>query len=156
MDLGVEEYLLSDVLRGVAAQRLVRSLCPICSMPAGAERMRLYEHSCSQVVVGLSGAEPANWREPVGCSACGETGFRGRLGLYEIAPVTPSLAQAVRRRASGSELFATARQDGFVNLFEDALLKARKGLTAMSEVYRVIGPNAPDLVAELRREAISV
>jgi general secretion pathway protein E len=145
LDLGVEEYLLADVMRGVVGQRLVRRLCPHCSAPSEPMKAAGYEHALPSHLRARLGAGPHDWREPVGCVRCSRTGFLGRLGLYEIAPFTPAIASAVRRRAGEDELIALAREDGFLTMFEDGIAKAAIGRTAMSEIYRVIGPVDPEL-----------
>ena len=88
--------------------------------------------------------EPAAWREPVGCAKCGQSGFRGRVGLYEIAAVTPGLLAGVRKGDDEDQLTAMARADGFLSFGDDGLMKARRGETALSEVYRVAGAAAED------------
>lgn len=145
LDLSVEEYLLADVMRGVVGQRLVRRLCPHCSVPADPQKAASYDHAVPLPVRAALGTGPHDWREPMGCSRCSRTGFQGRLGLYEIAPFTSAIASAVRRRAGEDELIALAREEGFVTLFEDGVRKAAAGRTAMSEIYRVIGPIDPEL-----------
>ena len=147
LDLEVEGYLLADVLRGLVAQRLVRKLCPHCSVPAPADRAETYEWACSPAVLARAHGAAADWREPHGCPRCNGTGFRGRLGLYEIAAMTPELGVHVRHHAGRQELLTAARRGGMLTMFEDALLKARHGRTSMSEVYRVIGPVDPELHA---------
>ena len=139
LDLEVEGYLLSDVLRGLAAQRLVRRLCPRCAAPSPPERAARYEAQWPAGPGSPAQEGPARWMEPHGCGACGGTGYQGRLGVYELAAVTPELASLVRRNADAPSLAAAARRDGFVTLYEDAMMKARRGLTSVSEVHRVVG-----------------
>ena len=139
LDLEVEGYLLSDVLRGLAAQRLVRRLCEACAAPASPEAQDAFEGllppELSRRIAG-----PPSWREPRGCPACSGSGYAGRLGVFEVAPISPDVAALVRRNSGGPALLDAARQEGFVTLMEDALLKARAGLTSMAEVHRVVGP----------------
>ena len=143
-DLGIEDYLLADVLRGVAGQRLARRICDVCSTLSDHQHAETYEHALtSKVRAGLAGAAPV-WRESAGCRKCNGTGFVGRLGLYEIAPISSDISAAIRHRASERELIALARSQGFTTMFEDGLLKAATGRTAMAEVYRVIGASDPE------------
>ena len=144
LDLEVEGYLLSDVLRGLAAQRLVRKLCEACAVAASPERAAAYELALPLAVRARAGSEPARWREACGCPACAGSGFSGRLGVFEVAPVGAELAARVRRNAGGPALLEAARDEGFLTLFEDALLKARAGLTTASEVHRVVGVAEPE------------
>ena len=156
LDLSVEEYLLADVMRGMVGQRLIRRLCPHCSKPADPIKAASYDHAIPPAVRERMGTGPHDWREPVGCSRCSRTGFQGRLGLYEIAPFTPAIASAVRRRAGEDELIALAREEGFITMFEDGVLKAAAGRTAMSEIYRVIGPVDPEMDETVQEpEAVS-
>ncbi len=138
VDLGVEDYLLADVLGGLVGQRLVRRLCPHCARPASADEIEVLERTAPPF---NPAAGPASWRAAVGCPRCAGLGYAGRLGLYEIARSTPALQHDIRRRAGEEELARTARQDGFLTIFEDGWAKARAGLTTMAEVLRVA--NAP-------------
>ena len=138
LDLGIEDYLLADVLRGVAGQRLVRRLCD-CARPSTEEEAAVHELSIPSHLRPVADAEPAGWREPVGCPRCGQSGYRGRVGAYEIAPASPALIHALRASADEDQLTAIARQDGFLSFGDDAFLKARRGMTTLSEVHRIVG-----------------
>ena len=138
LDLGIEDYLLADVLRGVAGQRLVRRLCD-CARPSTAEEAAVHEQSIPAHLRVVADGEPAAWREAVGCPRCGQSGYRGRIGAYEIAPASPALIHALRASADEDQLTAIARQDGFLSFGDDAFLKARRGLTTLSEVHRIVG-----------------
>lgn len=139
LDLGVENYLLADVLRGLVGQRLVRKLCAECAQADPDQYW--HDFAPSTILTELSKMGP-KFLKPVGCSQCGGSGYLGRVGLYEIAQFTPDIASAVRRGASESDLTQMAIDRGFVGMFEDGILKAARGLTTMAEVYRVVG--APD------------
>ena len=136
MDLGIESYLLADVIRGVVGQRLVRRLCPKCSRPSTAPEIEKHE-ALASAIGGLQ-APPA-WREPVGCDACSQTGFMGRIGIYEIAETTPELERAIRDQREEDVLSEIAATGGFQTMLQDGLGKARHGLTSLSEIYRAAG-----------------
>lgn len=138
LDLGIEDYLLADVLRGVAGQRLVRRLCD-CARPSTPDEAAVHELSIPGHLRPVADAEPAGWREPVGCPRCGQSGYRGRIGAYEIAPASPVLIHALRASADEDQLTAIARRDGFLSFGDDAFLKARRGLTTLTEVHRIVG-----------------
>ncbi|MGQ2989714.1 MAG: GspE/PulE family protein [Brevundimonas sp.] len=138
LDLGIEDYLLADVLRGVAGQRLVRRLCT-CARPSTDEEIEAHERAFPDYLRVHVEGEPANWREPVGCPRCGQSGFRGRVGVYEIAPVNTALTHALREGADEERLTAIARADGFLSFGDDGALKVRRGETAWSEVHRIVG-----------------
>ncbi len=136
LDLGIEDYLLADVLRGLVGQRLLRRLCDQCATALDpAEAAPLEAETRRRFADRLTRA-PA-WKRHAGCPQCDMTGFRGRIGAYEVASVHDAFADAVRRRAPEGELEAIARRDGFRSMYEDALLKARLGLTSMAEAARI-------------------
>ena len=139
LDLGIEDYLLSDVLRGVAGQRLVRRLCSDCTRPSTPEEAEVHELALPEHLRAVASREAAAWREPVGCPKCGLSGFRGRVGLYEVAPLSPAMISGLRENADEDALTALARKDGFLSFGDDGMLKARRGETTLSEVYRIAG-----------------
>jgi len=122
LDLGVEEFLLADVLTGLVGQRLVRRLCKSCATSG---------HSSTGN--GRAGFEPQ------GCQACGHTGYSGRIGIYEVIEVDGALAGAIRTRTAESELRALAHGNANRDMRQDGLLKVRQGETSASEVLRVVG-----------------
>ncbi len=114
VDMGIEPFLLSSSLLGVLAQRLVRKLCPDCR--------RL--------------GEDGHWH-PVGCPACGHTGYRGRTGVYELMTVTPAVQALVHARSAEAELAAAAREAGLRSMREDGERLVAEGQTALEELLRV-------------------
>ncbi|WP_147654075.1 GspE/PulE family protein [Vulcaniibacterium gelatinicum] len=135
VDMGVEPFLVATSVRAVQAQRLVRRVCPDCSAPAEVLP------AVARLVTPLLGDEPApaDWRRAVGCARCQGTGYRGRIGIYELVDVTPELQELVLARATGERMRALANEQGGRTLREDGLLKARQGLTTVEEVVRVTG-----------------
>jgi general secretion pathway protein E len=132
-DMGLEQYLVMSCLNGVVAQRLVRRLCNTCKtemiLPAQMARE-----------LGLS-KTPKVWKA-CGCARCGGTGYRGRIVVYEILEITPSIRQALSRQASNDEVKAIALQEGMVPLYTQAMNRALAGDTSVEEVLRVIsGPD---------------
>ncbi len=139
LDMGVEPFLVASSVRAVQAQRLVRRLCPHCSepaipAPAILEVMEKLRSTFSDLLTG-----EANWRSPCGCEHCYGTGYRGRMGIYEFVEVSGAVQSAVMRRAPVHEIAAIARNEGYRNLREDGLIKARRGETSVEEVMRVTG-----------------
>jgi general secretion pathway protein E len=114
IDMGVEPYLLSSSLLGVLAQRLVRKLCPQCRRQDATGR----------------------WR-PVGCSACGESGYKGRTGVYELMVADERLRGHIHSRAPDSELLAAARAAGLKPMRDDGERLVAEGVTSTEEVLRV-------------------
>lgn len=139
LDLGIEDYLLADVIRGVQGQRLVRRLCTDCKRPSTPQEAAVHEGELPVTVKAAVKKAAANWHEPVGCAKCGQSGFRGRIGVYEIAPMSPALTGALRQGADEDQLTAVARSEGFTSFGDDAFLKARRGETALTEVHRIVG-----------------
>lgn len=132
-DMGVEPFLLSSVLRGVVAQRLVRMLCPHCReayLPDGQELEKL-------------GAARSTYRpgQPLyrakGCPDCLDTGYRGRMAIYEIMPVSDALKRLIVDKADANVLGACALSEAMRNLRHDGMLKVIAGLTSLTEVARV-------------------
>jgi len=139
LDLGIEDYLLADVMRGVAGQRLIRRLCGDCARPSTASEAKVHEMAIPAHLRAVADREPAAWREPVGCAKCGGSGFRGRVGVYELAPMSPAIIAGMRASADEDQLTVAARSEGFLSFADDGFLKARRGETALSEVYRIAG-----------------
>ncbi len=137
VDMGVEPFLVATPVRAVQAQRLVRRLCPHCTrphaVPAAIEaEVRPFAERL------LPGIAP-RWMEAVGCSQCMNTGYRGRLGIYEMVPVTEAMQHLIVSGASVNEMKKQARDEGCRFLREDGLLKAWQGQTTVEEVLRVAG-----------------
>jgi type IV pilus assembly protein PilB len=127
IDMGIEPFLVSSAVDCIVAQRLVRALCPHCKRP-----QKLPEHVLAER--GLAGAEPF---EPVGCSRCSSSGYRGRLGIYEVMTVSEPIRALILERASIDEMVAVALQEGMKRLRDDGLAKVRDGLTSIAEVERM-------------------
>jgi type IV pilus assembly protein PilB len=127
IDMGIEPFLVSSAIDCVIAQRLVRLLCPHCKQPTKAPVATLAEH-------GLSDAEVF---DPVGCKRCGTTGYRGRVGLYEVLIVDEQIRQQVLDRAPVAEIAVTAENGGMHRLREDGIAKVRAGLTSIAEIERM-------------------
>jgi general secretion pathway protein E len=131
LDLGIPEYLVAATLEGVLAQRLVRRVCPDCRVgyePA-AETVSLVAGRTVERMTLLRGA---------GCNACRGTGFRGRLGVFELFVVTDDLRDAIASRAPRAQLRALAIAAGLIPLRRDGWEKVQAGLTTVEEVVRVI------------------
>ena len=135
IDMGVEPFLVATPIKAVQAQRLVRRLCPHCARsaeaPAGLDAA--FDALARRV---LGGAVPA-WRQPVGCARCLGTGYLGRIGIYELVPISATLRAMITARASAAEMTAQARSEGWRMLRDDGFLKAHQGITTVEEVLRV-------------------
>jgi len=136
VDLGIERFLLVSSLRAVLGQRLVRRICPVCKENKG----------LASEVLGVVPMEgDFNLYEGRGCNHCGNSGYSGRVGLYELLVVNEALARAIssmgvsKRGSDMSDLKKIARESGFITMYEDGLIKARQGITSLAEVIRVTG-----------------
>jgi len=127
IDMGIEPFLVSSAVDCIVAQRLVRALCKHCKRVQKISEAVLAEH-------GLAGAEPY---EPVGCSRCAGSGYRGRLGLYEVMTVSEPIRALILERSSVDEMVAIATSEGMQRLRDDGLAKVREGLTSIAEIERM-------------------
>ncbi|NUX59515.1 GspE/PulE family protein, partial [Paraburkholderia youngii] len=119
-DMGVEPYLLASSLLGVLAQRLVRRLCPVC-------REERTEEDGSK-----------RWH-PVGCDRCGQSGYAGRRGVYELLLIDETIRSLIHRNAADAEILEAGRAQGMRTLREDSERWLASGLTSLEEVIRVTG-----------------
>ncbi len=131
VDMGVEPFLLSSVLNGVLAQRLVRRLCQNCREPYQPPR-ELAER------IGLGEVEPLTVYRAPGCGACSGTGHAGRIALLEFLRVDDSIAKLILRGADTREIATAAVADGMRTLFHDGVAKARAGTIAIEDALRVV------------------
>lgn len=130
VDMGLEPFLVAAAVRGVQAQRLVRRLCPHCASDDPSPNL-------PAIWDELGGLAPeARWKRAAGCTHCHNTGYRGRLGIYELVPMSSALQQLVNRQAPLHEIKTLIRNQGHRSLLEDGLLKASRGLTSVEEVMR--------------------
>ncbi|MEK8090181.1 type II secretion system ATPase GspE [Thermithiobacillus plumbiphilus] len=128
-DMGVEPFLLASSLIGVLAQRLVRKLCPICKEAYQADERE-------RAVVGHPLPAGLIYRAK-GCPACGQTGYQGRSGIYELITMDDTLRRLVHDEASEQDLRDHARKQGMLSLREDGMRYVAEGATSIEEVLRV-------------------
>jgi len=134
VEMGIEPYLVASGVACVVAQRLVRRLCD-CKAEVDLTTEVLADQGFD-VDQGFKGFEP------VGCVRCNHTGYRGRLGIYEVMPITEGLRKLILEKASADEMRDFARGQGMRVLREDGLEKLREGVTSVAEVLRVAGSSA--------------
>ena len=130
IDMGIEDYLVGDSLVGVIAQRLVRRLCTECKKAkfADEEEKRL---------LGMNTAEDLLIYEPCGCDACNGTGYSGRIGVYEIMPVTNSLRVKIASGAKADEIKKQAVSEGMHTLRDSAVRLCIEGITSFKEALKI-------------------
>ncbi len=137
LDMGLEEYLLTSTVNGILAQRLVRKLCPACkiSMVAAPElvkELQLQRFSSQSEIVLY---------KPVGCPACAGTGYRGRLAIIELLPMTDPIRKLIMSHEESGAIQKLAIAEGMQTLYENGLVKVIEGITTLEEVMRVTSEN---------------
>lgn len=134
LDLGVEGYLLRSVLRGVIAQRLVRQLCGHCKTPKMLEASDLADDP-RLAALGLAAGEVIQM--PCGCERCNATGYRGRIGVFEILELSSEIRELIGDRTDGHRIDEVAVRNGMTTMLQDGIAKCRAGLTSPAEILRV-------------------
>lgn len=132
-DIGIEPYVSASALIGVVAQRLMRRLCMHCRRPYTPETETLRAMSISEAE-----AAALTFYRAVGCDQCNHTGYRGRVGIYEIMPVSDRLRRIIAQRGGEAQLRDAALEAGMVSLGEDGLMKVKAGMTTPEELLRVV------------------
>ena len=132
INMGMEDYLLSSTIIGILAQRLVRTACPYCREPSSPDPAILQE-------MKMDGVDPAEVRvfNVRGCSQCANTGYWGRVGIYELLQVTEDIQKLILEKKDANLIKERARKAGMRTLRQDGWLKVREGITTVSEVLRV-------------------
>src|SRR6188508_2070931 len=132
-DIGVEPFVIASATVGVVAQRLVRRLCEHC-------RRQYTPTSETLRALNISDADAANipFYRPVGCDACHQTGYKGRIGIYEVMKITDRLRRLISQKASEDAIREAAQSTGMLTLGDDALAKVKAGVTTVEELLRVV------------------
>ncbi|HEX7796845.1 MAG TPA: type IV-A pilus assembly ATPase PilB [Vicinamibacterales bacterium] len=131
MNMGIEPFLVASSVHLICAQRLVRRICSKCKQPE--------PHAPAALLQAGFSAEDANAVTPmkgIGCERCNKTGYKGRVGLYEVMEVTEELKELVLVGASGLELRRKAIDEGMITLRQSGLRKVKEGVTTIEEVVR--------------------
>ena len=138
LDMGIEPFLVSSSVIGIVAQRLVRRLCPQCSVPVDRQRPA----DPTMIELGVA-ANPGAARMPgPGCEACRNSGYRGRLALSEVLVTDDELRTGIMERTDASTLQGRAIARGMKTMRDDGAAKVRAGLTSAAEVLRVTTEDA--------------
>ncbi len=131
IDMGIEPFNVASAINLIVAQRLVRRICSECKNE--------YKYSADELhALGVSEKEAAGIKfyKGEGCDVCGDTGFKGRQGLYEVMRMTPELRKMILSNASTAELQEQAIKDGMLTLRMDGILKVKRGITSLDEVVK--------------------
>jgi pilus retraction protein PilT len=138
VDMGIEPFLVASAIELVIAQRLVRRLCPECNKSQPVAKVRVLE---SLAILGCNPSEAegiTHLKGPVGCDRCRGTGYRGRIGLFEIFRLNEEMHSLVLKRESTRTLALAAREQGMRTLGQSGWEKVKSGFTTLEEVLRVI------------------
>jgi general secretion pathway protein E len=138
VELGVPRYMLSATVLGVMAQRLIRTLCPKCKQPAGLRAED--EAAWTALVAPWKSTMPTQLYRPAGCLDCRMTGYKGRVGIYEIMRMSPEIMKLVSEGAELARLREQAMREGMKPLRIAGAKKVAAGLTTISEVIKVAPP----------------
>ncbi len=135
-EMGVEPFLTASAVDCVIAQRLARKLCEYCKEAYPVTREMLERLNFSQKAVD-------DWKNielyrPIGCQRCNHTGYKGRMGIYEIMPVTEAIERLIVERKSADEIMRVASAEGMVSLRQDGLERVLAGKTSIEEISRII------------------
>ena len=135
VDMGAEGFLVGGALRGVLAQRLIRKICDNCIEPYEATEQE------KSLIYGLFGKEqePFAFKQGKGCSRCNQSGYYGRIGIYEFLEITPDLADVLRTNDTNLFIKAARAQPNFQTLSQVIFSKALEGITTVTEVFRISG-----------------
>ncbi|MBC7253106.1 MAG: Flp pilus assembly complex ATPase component TadA [Actinobacteria bacterium] len=135
IEMGVEAFLVSSAINCVMAQRLVRKLCPNCKVPYEPDIEVLkalnfpYEDMDELILY------KANEN---GCAKCGGTGYKGRIGLYEVMPMSEEIKKLTVKEASATTIMKQAKEEGLITMRDDGFIKVKMGITSIEEVMRVV------------------
>ena len=137
IDMGVEPFLVAAAVRAFLAQRLVRRLCPHCKVPRELTAQQRDEFGIPQDIPGQA-------YTPKGCDRCRNTGYSGRLAIYEAAIITPAIQEMVTHRAPAAEIRAQALKDGYLPMRYYGWHKVMQGLTTIEEIIAVTSTDIQD------------
>lgn len=149
-DMGVPQFLIAFTTNMIIAQRLVRKLCPECKQSYKLDKEALNElgkiYNIPDIMKSLqkSGYVKAkqnlntmSFYRPIGCAKCKNTGYKGRLGLYEVMEITQSIKELIHKKADAIQIAEAAKNEGMITLAMDGFIKAMDGRTSVEEIIRV-------------------
>lgn len=131
VDMGIEPYLIADSVVGVIAQRLVRRLCPYCKKKKLADNFE-------KKLLGAKEDDELTIYEPCGCHMCNDTGYIGRIGVYEIMPITTAIKESISQKASADVIKKVAKSEGLITLHAAGVKHVLEGITSVAELLKII------------------
>lgn len=132
LNWNVEPFLIASTVKGILAQRLVRRICKDCK--------EVYTPSLEELeMIGIEKETDMQFFKGKGCLSCRDTGFKGRIGIYELLLMDAKISELVLNQEPGYKIRKQARKNGMTTLLEDGLIKINRGDTTISEVYETLG-----------------
>ena len=147
VDIGIQPFLVASSVMAIMAQRLVRKVCPKCRI-----RIEPPAHILAGLGLRPEIAKKANFMKGKGCSNCNKSGYRGRMGIYELMSMTNTIREMTFKGESTQVIRKLARKQGMRTLFEDGMIKAMKGQTTLDEVLRI---TQHDMAASVQKEQVA-
>ncbi len=150
-EMDVPNFLIASTLNLVIAQRLVRKICPHCVQSYTLTSAQVEEINkqynekhifegfvkLGEDISELPSLQTITFYRGAGCTRCFDTGYKGRLGIYEVFEMSPAASSMILQKTDKASLFAQAEQDGMITMVQDAFVKAKRGLTTIEEILRV-------------------
>lgn len=137
IDLGAETFLMASSMNAVMAQRVVRTICPDCKEPYEAPEPVVKQLKESLGKLFPASGDKVKLYRGKGCEKCGDTGYRGRIGIFEVLKVDEKVGRLILERSSAQDIEKLATEEGMVTIVQDGFMKALEGITTMEEVLRV-------------------
>ena len=137
-DMGVESFLVASTVRVIVAQRLLRKICDSCKESFNLPREELLKHFPAETIKKYFGTtKELRFYRGKGCQICHNSGYLGRLGVYEVLEVSKEIRQLITDKQDSDKIEAQALKEGMSSMLDDGLTKVQKGLTTIDEVIRV-------------------
>ena len=136
IEMGVEPFLVGSTLELIVAQRLVRRICESCKVSFSPSKTELEKYP-EEIARHI--APNSTLYRGKGCETCSHTGYKGRVGVFELLSTSPELQDLIAKTPSTKDVMELVKNNGFISMFEDGIEKIKAGLTTVEEVLRVVG-----------------
>ncbi len=149
IEMGIEPFLVSSTLIAAISQRLVRKLCKNCLSLKSYKKQDLIKIIGEVATKKLGHEDTIRLPYSKGCKNCTNTGFKGRIGLFEILEISPKIHELILKKSGSKEIFNVAKSEGFFTMFDDGIDKVQRGMTTIEEVLRVTLPEKIEKIKSL-------
>jgi type IV pilus assembly protein PilB len=139
--MGVPGYLVASSVIGVLAQRLVRIICKRCK-----QKYMPSDGTLAELGITPEEAKNSDFARGKGCNYCQKKGYKGRLGIYELMNISPRIRELIFENAATQDIRKLGMEEGMHTLFNDGVIKARKGITTLEEIYRIAKKTEQDQI----------